>query len=149
MGSDIFFHGLQEGETAEIAVGEGKNMIVTLVEVGKLKEDGKRTLTFEINGSRRSVDITDNTRPMPTTGGSGTLMADENNPLEVGASIPGTVAKINVAVGDEVKESQPLLVLEAMKMETNILSKSEGIVKSILIKENDTIDTDQLLIVLE
>ena len=81
MGSDIFFHGLQEGETAEVAVGEGKKMIVTLVEVGRLKEDGTRTVTFDINGSRRSGDITDNTRPMPTTGGSGILMADESNPL--------------------------------------------------------------------
>ncbi|WP_077075342.1 pyruvate carboxylase [Aedoeadaptatus urinae] len=150
MGSDIFFHGLQEGETAEVAVGEGKNMIVTLVEVGKLKEDGKRTLTFEINGSRRSVDITDNTRPMHhATGGSATIMADESNPLEVGASIPGTVAKINVAVGDKVKESQPLLVLEAMKMETNIISPMDGIVEHISVKEGDSVESGQLVLELK
>lgn len=149
MGSDIFFHSLQEGETAEVAVGEGKKMIVTLVEVGRLKEDGTRTVTFDINGSRRSVDITDNTRPMPTTGGSGILMADESNPLEVGASIPGTVAKINVAVGDEVKESQPLLVLEAMKMETNIISPMDGIVEHISVKEGDSVESGQLVLELK
>ena len=68
---------------------------------------------------------------------------------EIGASIPGRVVKVLVKENDKVSVNDPLVVVEAMKMETNILSKSEGIVKSILIKENDTIDTDQLLIVLE
>ena len=149
MGSDVFFHGLQEGETAEISVNEGQKMIVTLVEVGRLKDDGKRTVTFEINGSRRSVDIEDNTRPLPITGHQDSLMADDNNPDQVGASIPGTVAKINVAVGDKVKESQPLMVLEAMKMETNVISPREGVVAQIFAKEGDSIESGQLLIELE
>ena len=149
MGSDVFFHGLQEGETAEISVNEGQKMIVTLVEVGRLKDDGKRTVTFEINGSRRSVDIEDHTRPLPITGHQGSLMADENNPDQVGASIPGTVAKINVAVGDKVKESQPLMVLEAMKMETNVISPRSGVIAQIFAKEGDSIESGQLLIELE
>ena len=149
MGSDVFFHGLQEGETAEISVDEGQKMIVTLVEIGRLKDDGKRTVTFEINGSRRSVDIEDHTRPMVSTGVSDTLMADENNPNQVGASIPGTVAKINVAVGDKVKESQPLMVLEAMKMETNVISPRDGVIAHISVKEGDSIESGQLLIELE
>ena len=149
MGSDVFFHGLQEGETAEISVDEGQKMIVTLVEIGRLKDDGKRTVTFEINGSRRSVDIEDHTRPMVTAGVSDTLMADESNPNQVGASIPGTVAKINVAVGDKVKESQPLMVLEAMKMETNVISPRDGVIAHIFVKESDSIESGQLLIELE
>ena len=149
MGSDVFFHGLQEGETAEISVDEGQKMIVTLVEVGRLKDDGKRTVTFEINGSRRSVDIEDHTRPMVSTGVSDTLMADENNPNQVGASIPGTVAKINVSVGDKVKESQPLMVLEAMKMETNVISPRDGVIAHISVEEGDSIESGQLLIELE
>ena len=146
MGSDVFFHGLKEGETAEIAVSEGQTMIVTLVEIGKLKEDGTRTLTFEINGSRRSINIEDHTRPMPTTGGSGTIMADENNPLEVGASIPGTVVKVNVAIGETVKESQPLMVLEAMKMETNVIAPQSGVVENIYVAAGDAVESGQLLI---
>lgn len=146
MGSDVFFHGLKEGETAEIAVSEGQTMIVTLVEIGKLKEDGTRTLTFEINGSRRSINIEDHTRPMPTTGGSGTIMADENNPLEVGASIPGTVVKVNVAIGETVKESQPLMVLEAMKMETNVITPQSGVVENIYVAAGDAVESGQLLI---
>lgn len=148
MGSDVFFHGLQENETAEISVAEGQTMIVTLVEVGRLQDDGKRTLTFEINGSRRSIDIVDKTRPIRTSGGSadGALMADEDNPLEIGASIPGTVAKINVSVGDEVKESQPLMVLEAMKMETNVIAPQDGVIEHISVKEGDSVKSGQLLI---
>ena len=77
------------------------------------------------------------------------MMADESNPLEVGASIPGTVAKINVAVGDEVKESQPLLVLEAMKMETNIISPMDGIVEHIYVKEGEVVESGQLVLELK
>lgn len=61
IGSDVFFHGLMEGESTEISLEEGKTLIVTLIEVGKLLEDGTRNLTFEINGSRRTIKIKDET----------------------------------------------------------------------------------------
>ena len=61
MGSDVFFHGLAEGETSEIEVAEGKTMIVQLIEIGKLDADGNRTVDFEINGNRREIKIKDKT----------------------------------------------------------------------------------------
>ena len=59
MGSDIFFHGLREGETCEIEVAEGRTLIVQLVEIGKVDDEGYRTLNFEINGNRREIKIKD------------------------------------------------------------------------------------------
>ena len=53
MGSDVFFHGLHEGETSEIEIAEGKVLIVKLQEIGKLDDEGNRTVVFEINGNRR------------------------------------------------------------------------------------------------
>ncbi|WP_456326891.1 biotin/lipoyl-containing protein, partial [Palaeococcus sp. (in: euryarchaeotes)] len=47
---------------------------------------------------------------------------------------------------EQVKTGQGLLVLEAMKMENEIPSPKDGIIKSILIKEGDTVDTGQALI---
>lgn len=150
MGSDVFFHGLMEGETTEIEIDEGKTVIVTLVEVGKLHEDGRRRLTFEINGSRRNIYMEDKTKPLGTSNKiQSVTMADPDNIKEIGSSIPGTIVKTLVNEGDKVKESQPLLVIEAMKMETNIIANSDGIISSVHVKEGESVESGQLVITLK
>ena len=69
--------------------------------------------------------------------------------FEIGASIPGKVIKILVKEGDVVAENDPLIVIEAMKMETNIVSKVSGEIKSIEVKENDIVEDKQLLITIK
>lgn len=147
MGSDVFFHGLAEGETSEIQVGEGKTLIVQLIEIGRLDAEGNRKLVFEVNGNRREIVIKDKTERI--SGGSkddATTMADPDNKNEVGASIPGNVNKILVKEGDKVEEGQSLVILEAMKMETNIVAHSSGVVESIAVKEGQQVKTGELLI---
>jgi biotin carboxyl carrier protein len=65
------------------------------------------------------------------------------------APINGKVVKINVTIGDTVKENQSLLVFEAMKMEMDLPCPSNGCIKEIKIKEGQQIDTDTVLIVIE
>jgi pyruvate carboxylase len=72
-------------------------------------------------------------------------MADTENKLEVGASIPGTIIKVLVKDGDNVKEGESLLVIEAMKMETNIVASSTGIVETVLVQEGQQVKTGELL----
>ena len=72
-------------------------------------------------------------------------MADPDNDLEVGANIPGTINKILVKEGDEVSAGQPVAVIEAMKMESNILAKIDGVVDKIFIKEGDQLIANQLV----
>ena len=72
-------------------------------------------------------------------------MADPENKLEIGASIPGTIIKVLVKEGDEVKEGESLLVIEAMKMETNIVASSTGTIESVLIQEGQQVKTGELL----
>jgi len=148
MGSDVFFHGLAEGETSEIEVAEGKTMIIQLIEIGKLDTEGNRTLDFEINGNRREIKIKDKTERIlgNSNEDSSTKMADSENKLEIGASIPGTIIKVLVKEGDEVKEGESLLVIEAMKMETNIVASSAGIIESVLKEEGQQVKTGELLI---
>jgi biotin carboxyl carrier protein len=57
-----------------------------------------------------------------------------------------TVVKINVQKGQEVKEGEVLLILEAMKMETDILAQKSGIVDEIFVNKGDTVTTGALLI---
>ena len=65
------------------------------------------------------------------------------------APMPGLILEISVKVGDEVKENDSLLILEAMKMENVISSPREGIIKSIAAKKGDAVDKNQMLIEFE
>ena len=143
--SDVFFYGLNIGQECEGEI-EGKNLTIKLVDIGEPKEDGMRTLTFELNGMLRDVDIKDNNY----TGLIKSVeKADMNDPYQIGASIPGKVVKLLVKKGDEVEVNQPLIVIEAMKMETNIVAKSAGVINDIKVAVNDMVVDKQLLIQLD
>ena len=148
MSSDVFFYGLAEGETSEIEIAEGKTMIVKLIEIGKLDNEGNRTLDFEINGNRREIKIKDKTERINSNVGQneGPKMADPSNKLEVGASIPGNIVKVLVEKGQQVNEGDSLIVVEAMKMETNIVAAASGTVETILVEEGQQVKTGELLI---
>lgn len=143
--SHVFFYGLKEGETSEIELEEGKTLMVKLVEVQKTDLEGNKTLVFEVNGNRREIKMFDKAYGQ-TNKVDPALMADPGNINEIGASIPGIVSKILVAEGDEVKENQSLIIIEAMKMETNISALVSGKIEKILVKEGQQIKSGQLLI---
>jgi biotin carboxyl carrier protein len=62
------------------------------------------------------------------------------------APMPGLILDIHVKIGQEVNENDPLLILEAMKMENVITSPRNGIIKSVIIKKGDPVLKNQLLI---
>ena len=68
---------------------------------------------------------------------------------DIKAPMPGLILEINVKEGQEVKENDPLLILEAMKMENVINSPREGIIKSVEVKQGQTVDKNMLLIEFE
>jgi biotin carboxyl carrier protein len=65
------------------------------------------------------------------------------------APMPGTILKIAVKPGDQVEESQVLLVLEAMKMENEIVANKAGVVKGIFVNNNDTVNAGDPLITIQ
>ena len=62
------------------------------------------------------------------------------------APMPGLIIDLRVKVGDLVKIGDPLLVLEAMKMENIIKAPGDGTVKQVKIKKGDTVEKGQLLV---
>lgn len=148
MGSDVFFHGLAEGETSEIEVAEGRVLVVEYLRMGKPDSEGFRTLEFEVNGNRREIRVKDKSALQKIQGADepAVQMADPASDSEVGASIPGHIMKILAKEGDTVKAGQSLAVIEAMKMETVMTAARDGKVESILVKEGQQIKTGQLLI---
>lgn len=74
---------------------------------------------------------------------------EADNPKLIKAFIPGVIKKINVRLGQHVKEGDVLLTLEAMKMENKFLSPVNGQVKEILVEKEQMVPKSHLLIVLE
>ncbi|MBR1993647.1 MAG: pyruvate carboxylase subunit B, partial [Firmicutes bacterium] len=144
MGSDIFFHGLSMGETCEVKIKEGKELVIRLADMSEADEEGFRNVIFEVNGNRTAVKIKDQAANMAGTA-SQTVFADPDDPSEVGANIPGTILKVLVAEGDAVEEKQPIAVIEAMKMETNILASVKGTVGKIHVKEGQQVKAGELI----
>ena len=65
------------------------------------------------------------------------------------APMPGLILEISVVVGQEVKENDPLLILEAMKMENSFLSPRDGVIKHIAVTIGNAVDKGHLLIEFE
>ena len=58
---------------------------------------------------------------------------------KIESPLPGSIMRINVAVGDAVKAGQCLLVMEAMKMENNVMADKDGVVQAIKVKVGDAV----------
>ncbi len=68
---------------------------------------------------------------------------------EIRAPMPGLVLNVLVAPGDAVSVGQPLLIMEAMKMENEIRSTVDGVIKQVVVQPQQPVEKDELLIVLE
>lgn len=67
---------------------------------------------------------------------------------EVTAPMPGKVLQLKVSEGDSVKDGDTLLILEAMKMENEIIANTSGNIKKINVAANDMVDTGDVLMVI-
>lgn len=67
----------------------------------------------------------------------------------VRSPMPGTVVKILVSEGDVVPAGQPVIVVEAMKMQNELSNLTPGVVRNIAVKEGDTVDEDAALLEIE
>ena len=143
MGSDIFFHSLAEGETCEVKLGEGRILIVKLQEVRPVDSEGMREAIFEVNGNRRIIKIKDKT--VTANSSNSVLYANEDDPMEIGANIPGNIIKVLVKEGEKVEANQPIAVIEAMKMETNILASAAGTVERIYVSEGQQVKAGEMV----
>lgn len=148
IGSDVFFHGMYEGEVCEVEIASGKKLIVKLLEIGKVNNVGEVKLIFDVNGNRREIYIKDKGSKFDTVVAQ-SIMADPDNRYEVGSSIPGKVVKVLVKQGDSVKENQVVAIVEAMKMETSVVVLADGVVSEVFAKEGMQVKSGELLMKIE
>ena len=67
---------------------------------------------------------------------------------QVVSPMPGTILKVNASEGQAAKAGDVIFILEAMKMENEIVAPCDGTIKQILVTKGSTVDTDQILAVL-
>ena len=70
----------------------------------------------------------------------------DENAISIKAPMPGTILSFNVSVGDTVSEGQVLAILEAMKMENELVSPASGKVKSIHVEKGSSVVENQIIL---
>lgn len=140
--SGSFFYGLKPGEEMSVEIEPGKTLFMRLINVGAVDKDGRRTVTYELNGMTRETHVLDKsvkavakTRPK----------ADPADPYQVGAPIPGIITSVNVSVGNKVAKGAKLFTMEAMKMQTTIYAGADGVVSEITAQVGESVESKDLL----
>jgi len=141
-----FFYGMQPGEEITAEIDPGKTLEIRLQAMGETTDEGDVRVFFELNGQprvirvpNRAVKATQVSRPK----------ADAGNPNHIGAPMPGVVATVAVKAGQDVKEGDLLLTIEAMKMETGIHADRDGVVTAVHVTPAAQIDAKDLLVELD
>ncbi len=138
-----FFYGLHLGEEISVHIEEGKTLIIKLVNVSQPDKDGRRTVTFELNGMTREAFIPD--RSVAPKGKSRPKV-ELSDTMQIGAPIPGLIASLSVSVGQKVAKGDRVFMMEAMKMQTSVTSPEDGVVEEVLAQVGDTVESKDLIV---
>lgn len=111
--------------------------------------------TATLNGKQYEVELEriDAYEPMPRYGEApaaapAPVAAPAAGATTVEAPMPGKILNIKVSAGQAVKFGETVIVMEAMKMETEIVAPADGTVAQILVKAGDAVDTGAALVTL-
>ena len=138
-----FFYGLAPGEEISVSIEEGKVLFIKLINIGASDKEGKRTISYELNGVPREAVVVDKSVAPKT---KSRVKADTADALQLGAPIPGMVTAVHATVGAKVAKGDKLMTLEAMKMQTNVLAPADAIVAELLAGVSDSVESGDLLV---
>ncbi|MGF1609816.1 MAG: biotin/lipoyl-containing protein, partial [Kiloniellales bacterium] len=142
----VFFYGMQPGEETAVDIERGKTLIITKLATGEPDSEGQRTLFFELNGQPRTVKVAD--RRLESAGRAH-RKADEAEPGQIGAPMPGLIVSISASAGQRVAQGDRLFTMEAMKMETAVYAEQAGTVSEIVAPVGTRVEPHDLVLVLE
>jgi len=139
----VYFYGMKPGDEIGVTLEAGKTMIVSLQTLSETDEDGNVNAFFELNGQPRVITVPNRNvvaaRPARRK-------ADEADPKQLGAPMPGSISAILVREDQKVSQGEALLAIEAMKMEAQISAPRDGVVKAIHVRPGEQVDAKDLLI---
>lgn len=105
----------------------------------EIKADGKAV----VNGKEIAYSVADGIKAAPSAPAAGS-----GSGTEVKASVPGSVLRVTVNVGDAVNEGDELLVMDVMKMEQPVTAPCSGSIQSVLVAQTDKVNTGDVLVVI-
>jgi len=138
-----FFFGMAPGEEIRVSIDQGKMLVIKMIQITAPNEAGMRTVFFELNGLNREIQIKDKSSK---TNVIERKKADRTNPNEIGATLNGSVVKVMVEKGQSVTKGSPLVVTEAMKMETTIAAPHDGVIAQVYVAAGDKITSGDCLL---
>jgi len=138
----LFLYGMKMGEDTTIEIARGKTLLIRLLSIGPVDENGKRTVFFKLNGQTRNVEVYDKSVKVEQRENR---KVDKGNGKQIGAPLQGLLSKVLVKQNEAVRKNQPLFVIEAMKMETVITAPFEGAVKHVELSTGTLVNTNDLV----
>ncbi|WP_146346855.1 pyruvate carboxylase [Falsiphaeobacter marinintestinus] len=141
-----FFYGMEPGDEISAEIDPGKTLEIRLQAIGETDENGEVKVFFELNGQPRVIRVPNR---MVSASSTARPKAEAGNPKHVGAPMPGVVAMVAVHAGQQVKQGDMLLTIEAMKMETGIHADHDAVIKAVHVQSGGQIDAKDLLVELE
>ena len=107
---------------------------------------------YEVDVDEVEASLTAVSEAASTTAPAAAVSSVSASPTAAGtkvvAPMPGTVLSVNCSVGQAVKAGETMIVLEAMKMENDIVAPCDGVVKQLLAKKGGKVNTDDILAVI-
>ena len=121
---------------------------------GQVSEEGigleRHQTTVEVNGRRFEVNflVPDSKTKPPRRSTSG-LSSSGSGSGQVVAPMQGTIVNVLVEEGSKIEAGDPICVLEAMKMENNVMAEKSGVIKEVLVSKGDSVGAGDVLAVIE
>ena len=110
--------------------------------------DGK-SYSVQVAEGDAEITVAPSTAAAATPAAAAPVVAGGKGSIEINSQTPGNVWKILKAAGDAVNEGEQIMILEAMKMEIDIVAEKAGVIKSIEVNTNDAVIDGQLLATME
>lgn len=123
-----------------------RRLEIRFLTLGETDDKGEVKVFFELNGQPRAIRVPNRAVKAAT---AVKPKAQDGNPNQIGAPMPGAVASVAVQAGQKVNAGDLLLTIEAMKMETGIHADRAATVKALHVTAGAQIDAKDLLIELE
>ena len=142
----IFLYGPEPDVEFAIDLERGKTMVVSFRAVSEPDDDGHRTVFFELNGQPRTVRVTDRSL---AAAGRAHRKADDGDPGQIGAPMPGLIVGVAVQAGQRVERGERLFTIEAMKMETAVYAEAAATVGEVIVEAGHRVEAHDLVVVLD
>ncbi|WP_148253818.1 sodium-extruding oxaloacetate decarboxylase subunit alpha [Aidingimonas lacisalsi] len=138
---------VSEGTPTEFVIDvHGESYEVQITGVGS-NTSGKRQVYLTLDGMPESVVFEPRDSYQPASRGNGRAQA--TSPGHVTTAMPGNIVDVLVVEGDAVAAGQPVLITEAMKMETEVHARQSGVVRAIHVVRGDRVTPGEVLIEIE